>query len=227
MPTRRKAPAAPPAARPSPQETDEQSPQLDAVPVPQFSSPARAPRLQDPTPEGTTTRPTTAADSAGADDAATPENGSTASTDPDAKRLPGNAGKSLQLDKEAAAAFATIAGAVVLAVGGVLNSRFAVVEGSGEWLPDDQDQAAIGEPLGRIAARHASLPGGGEVTDIADAITAAVGVVMYGVKNLQLRTRLRAMRRREADIQPPPPDDDVPTEQAPPPAVLHSLAPPR
>lgn len=51
------------------------------------------------------------------------------------------------------------------------------------WVADDDDQAAIGDPIARIAARHSPLEGG-DAGDVVDGLTAVVGVAGYAVKNL-------------------------------------------
>lgn len=189
----------------------------EAIPEPGFSRPKTRPT--DPfNPESSTVGESDTApdsDSVGA----TPQNGSTASTDSQAGKSNGPKIKRLSFDAETAAAFAEVAGAVIIAVSGLLNDRFAGEE-SPVWLADDRDIVAIGEPVGRIAARHAGLPGSGEITDITDAIQAGVGLAMYTLKNLKLRAQLRRQRRRAAQIQPDAPVDDVPTDQANPVAPL-------
>jgi hypothetical protein len=53
------------------------------------------------------------------------------------------------------------------------------------WIADKHDQAAIGDPLARIAARHSPLESG-DTTDVADGLMATVGIAGYAVKNLTL-----------------------------------------
>lgn len=50
------------------------------------------------------------------------------------------------------------------------------------WLADEQDQAAIGDPLARIAARHSPLEGGDG--DTIDGLMVIAGGAGYVVKNV-------------------------------------------
>lgn len=87
-----------------------------------------------------------------------------------------SAGKGNELVAAGAAQlFTTIAGAVSL----FLNATIG--RGSGVWVMQQQEAAGIGEPLGRIAARHAPIDPE-EATDMGDAIEAGVGVAMYGAR---------------------------------------------
>jgi hypothetical protein len=58
----------------------------------------------------------------------------------------------------------------------------------GVWMADEDDQAAIGVPLARIAARHSPLEGG-DSSDVVDGLVAMVGVAGYAVKNIDAEHR--------------------------------------
>lgn len=69
----------------------------------------------------------------------------------------------------------------------------------GLYLTDTDDQAAIGDPLARIAARHQGI---GEVSqDTKDLLTSLVGIANYATKQLTLNTE--AKRRDVAGAQQP------------------------
>lgn len=53
----------------------------------------------------------------------------------------------------------------------------------GLWIADDEDQANIGDPLARIAARHAPISGEGSA-DVVDAVEILMGTTHYTLKNL-------------------------------------------
>ncbi len=57
----------------------------------------------------------------------------------------------------------------------------SVGKSSTAWLMREEEAAAIAEPLGRIAARHAPIDSG-DAGDIADALEAGVGVAMYATR---------------------------------------------
>jgi hypothetical protein len=110
------------------------------------------------------------------------------------------------VDTAAAEAFGKAAGGAFVAVGGVLNAKFGAHEDDDVWIPTEQERDQVGQPLGRIMARHAPLPGGEQnATDIADGIAIAIGLVQYALRNIGKRARR---------TQPPPPQQipaDTPT----------------
>lgn len=59
----------------------------------------------------------------------------------------------------------------------------------GVWIADEEDQAAIGQPLARIAARRSPITGEG-AADTADGLTLLVGTASYAMKNLQAEVAL-------------------------------------
>jgi hypothetical protein len=101
---------------------------------------------------------------------------------------------------------------VVTAVGGVLH-QVLTVDGSLErehelYLPDEDDVEAIAEPLAGLASRR--LPEGAGDPDVEDLISLAFGVAGYVVKQLALRSQIRAYKRQLAqtatvDHTPPEP----------------------
>lgn len=85
---------------------------------------------------------------------------------------------------------------VLSLVTAILNRRLAP-EGSDTWKADEEDMAAIGEPLAKIAARH--IPASDVlVGDVADGIAAGVGTANYALKNLR-----RADQERPQAVAPP------------------------
>lgn len=186
------------------------------APIPGFS-----PGKPNPSPSRPSSPREDVADSSPAA-SASPKNASTGSTSSFLKT-----GK---IDQAQAEAYRQLVAVLFRAVGGLLHSRFAVVEDSDEFLPDAQDEAAITPPLGRIAARHSPIDAGENVSDIADLIEAAVGTAFYALKNLTKRAALRRMRKRQEKVQPPAPVEDIPEEQAPasvvPDSVVVSPTPP-
>jgi len=93
-------------------------------------------------------------------------------------------------------AFAKIAAAVFEAVSGLLNERLALHEEDETWLADEQDKKMVGEPAGRLMARHAPLPGGTDASDLSDIIEIGIGTAGYLIKNSMQRARLRRALRR-------------------------------
>ena len=66
---------------------------------------------------------------------------------------------------------------------------------SGLWLADEQDKEGIAEPVSAIVARRG---GPGIVNpDLGDAIAAAIALAVYLSKNLNLRAKIRQLRRAE------------------------------
>lgn len=101
---------------------------------------------------------------------------------------------------------------LVLQAGALANGYLAPPEEAahGLYLTDEDDAAAIGEPLAGIVARRVpDVPGAGN-PDVADAIAAAVGLLVFGLKQLTLKLELRKARRA-AELAPSVPvDADVP-----------------
>jgi hypothetical protein len=57
-------------------------------------------------------------------------------------------------------------------------------QAAGLMLTDEKDQAQIGDPLARIAARHAGDVGGKVNPDTRDLLASLVGLASYGVKQI-------------------------------------------
>lgn len=96
------------------------------------------------------------------------------------------------LDKSAVKAFGEAGVGFVTAAGGLLNSSLKLNDDDDTWIPTEKEADQIGRPLGRIVARHTPLPGGEEnATDVVDGIAIAIGLVMYGLRNIGKRARLR------------------------------------
>ncbi len=75
------------------------------------------------------------------------------------------------------------------------------------WIADDDDIANIAGPLARIAARHSPIAGG-EASDLADGISAALGVANYAVKNIRATAQLAP----QAPLAPMPNQEPAPPE---------------
>lgn len=50
---------------------------------------------------------------------------------------------------------------------------------TGAWIATEEEQAAIAEPLARIAARHVKVTSNGAASDLGDGLEAAFGIVGY------------------------------------------------
>lgn len=74
-----------------------------------------------------------------------------------------------------------------------LNDRRA--PGTDIWLPDDQDQGAIVDPLARIVARHTPELDD-DTGDVVDGILAIAGIGGYGLKHSMRERRARAEQGR-------------------------------
>jgi hypothetical protein len=92
----------------------------------------------------------------------------------------------------AAQLFATIAGALSLALNATIG------HGSGAFVMHPEEAMGIGDPLGRIAARHAPIDSG-EATDMGDAIEAGAAAAAYGA-----RASIQHMTERTGNAMPDP-----------------------
>lgn len=63
---------------------------------------------------------------------------------------------------------------------------------AGAWIADEQDQAAIGDPLARIAARRVPAVAGAANPDVADGIEAVMGTVNYGLRHFDAEAQMLA-----------------------------------
>jgi hypothetical protein len=86
----------------------------------------------------------------------------------------------------------------VHAVGDELNDRTA--PGTDLWLTDEQDEQGLATPVSRLILRHlpAELGGAGN-PDFVDAVSAAIVLARYTVKQLNLMRALRREARAAAD----------------------------
>jgi hypothetical protein len=98
------------------------------------------------------------------------------------------------------------------------------------WVATDDDEAAIGGPLGRLAARHAPVSGAGS-EDLVDGVTLVMSTGRYGLRNF--REEDLADRELAAQIANLPTADveDLaetvaagPSPQAPPSGIASRLA---
>lgn len=99
------------------------------------------------------------------------------------------------------AAFGQLAGAAFAAISGLLHIRLRVDEADETWLADQDEVEAVGQPLGRIAARHAPLPGGTDASDLGDAVEATIALTAYLIRCSGQRARLIRHRRRDRAAQ--------------------------
>lgn len=99
--------------------------------------------------------------------------------------------------KSRAKSYAKIAEALLAAAGGWLNMASGEPD-SGAFLPDDDDEATIPPPLGRIAARRIKIGDPGNLTDIEDIGMAAVGLGVWLAKGITAMLSARRERRRAA-----------------------------
>lgn len=98
--------------------------------------------------------------------------------------------------KQRSKAYASVAKALLLAVGGWLNRATAIDETDESFLPDDDDQDGIPPPLGRMAARRITVGDGEDLSDIQDAMLAGVAVVVWLAKGVTSALNARRERRR-------------------------------
>ena len=86
---------------------------------------------------------------------------------------------------------------VVIGVGETLHEALArdeVDQQVGLWLTTEGDAENIGDPLARIVARRDPLGAAGN-PDVADALAAAVGLAVFGYRQLRLWNAARRIRR--------------------------------
>lgn len=110
--------------------------------------------------------------------------------------------------KERSAAYAAIAGTLLDAVGGWLNSVSAAHDEDEAFLPDEDDRKMIPPPLGRLAARRVKIGGSDDLRDVEDVGMALVGVAAWLAKGFAAalkarrelkRAQLGAMQGQETD----------------------------
>lgn len=93
--------------------------------------------------------------------------------------------------------------AAVRTAGVMAHRTLATTRGkvqAGLYLTDEEDEKAIGDPLGNLAHRHAGVLGGAVSDDTADLMQAAFGVAGYFAKQMNA---IAAARRIDAGGQQP------------------------
>jgi hypothetical protein len=181
------SPSPSPAAAPPAQ--DGQIPETPQGPVlaqpPGWRNPLRMPGQRHPD------QPTQPGPEPPSDDAAA------AAGSPGATGSPARSPLTPELFKGKAKTFAVIARTLLVAAGGLANSMLAIDEDDETWLPDDDDQRDIPEPLGRLAARRIPLTDKIEnLSDVEDLAALAVGVATYAAKGLAGWMNGRREKRR-------------------------------
>lgn len=177
----RKNPGAQSGSEPEPEPEDD-----PGTPLPGFGPPAalRTPFPPDPhmSPEGDKRPPEPFGDGPGSSG---PEKPSPASTD-------------LTKRTSHVKAASEIVSATLRAATGLVNSRLAVDDDDHTWLMDDEEVREIARPVARIIVRRVPIPEGSDTSasDVADGITAVVGLVSYLIRCMGERAELRRARRR-------------------------------
>jgi hypothetical protein len=87
-------------------------------------------------------------------------------------------------------------------------ARTEAAKAAGIWLADEKDEKGIGDPLARIAERHADPIAG--TPDLADLIAAAIAGIVYGSKNIRKLLKVRRELRRATVEQPLPEAEPTP-----------------
>lgn len=115
------------------------------------------------------------------------------------------AGKPNPLTKRAAkdTARAAVRTAGVMAHRTLANTNGKIQ--AGLYLTDEQDEQAIGDPLGNLAHRHAGALGGAVSPDTADLMQAMFGVAGYFAKQMN---NIAAARRIDAGAHQQPADPE-------------------
>ena len=100
--------------------------------------------------------------------------------------------------RQRSASYAKIAGTALRALGGYLNMLSGELE-TDAFLPDDDDEATIPPPLGRLAARRVKIGADPEqLNDVEDIAQAAIGTLVWLVKGATTMLDARRERRRIA-----------------------------
>jgi hypothetical protein len=170
----------------------------DPAPMPGFDPPKTSSRPSssrkpDPntSPPPTPSQPSDRNGSAGGDDA--DDLSSFINSESSASSPTGSAGPSPAFTDPAlfVGIVRQLVGLVSLGVRFVRQRRSRVAFPPGLWLADEEDQANIGDPLARIAARHTPLSGEG-TSDVADGIEAMIGTAAYAAKHLEYEAYVNA-----------------------------------
>lgn len=169
----------------SPDSTSLPGPPLEEADLPGFE-PRRADRLDPPQPSTTTSSSTSTSTDPPASSWETPAGDVDEDLDdgeyfePTLPRSATSSSRgSTEPDPAVAAAFGQLA--TLAATFGSLLVERSVGKGTGAWVATEAEAAAIGTPLGRIAARHAPI-GADTAGDVADGIEAGYATVAYGMR---------------------------------------------
>lgn len=109
----------------------------------------------------------------------------------------------IDIPKGRGKAYAKIAKGVLHAIGGLINSQVQVDELDRSFLPDEDDDATIPPPLGRLAARRVPIGGDGDdFSDLEDIGMAVVGLIAWALKGLTEHLTARKERGPKGRRQP-------------------------
>jgi hypothetical protein len=164
---------------PSPTQPD---PDLSTAPPPMFLQPPPPPMPGPSTPDS----PSSAARATGSD-----------GSSPSAVPTPPIPTELLKLRKGRAAAFTAIARGAFQALGGLLNMQLAADADDFCFIPDDDDEAMVPPPVGRLAARK--IPIGkseDDFTDLEDVGQAVIGLGAWGLKGFTEWAKARREKKR-------------------------------
>ena len=100
--------------------------------------------------------------------------------------------------RQRSASYSKIAGTALRALGGYLNMLSGELH-TDAFLPDDDDEATIPPPLGRLAARRVKIgTDPDQLNDVEDIAQAAIGTLVWLVKGATAVLDARRERRRAA-----------------------------
>jgi hypothetical protein len=170
---------------PQPSPPAEEEPALEATP-PGFKSPP-PPRPPDPLPPEATIHPPTSNGEADSVRDGGPDELDSATSSPSG---PSTTSSPASIDPTFFVEVArTAVGIVSLGVGWLRARRHGPAIAQA-WVADEDDQASIGDPLGRIAARRVPAVAGTAAPDVVDGIEAVMGTVGYGLKHAKNEAEL-------------------------------------
>lgn len=115
-------------------------------------------------------------------------------------------GRSLaEFRRGTAQVYGVLVGFLAGALGGLANMRLARDEDDPTWLMTEEESQDLGQPVGRILARRATLPigDGDETNDVLDGIQFGVALVSYLGRNMMARAN------RKRPKQAPQPGDQA------------------
>lgn len=173
--------------------------------VPGFRAPPSTPGPDplDPTASTITTPSATSTTSTGAEDGAGSSNGPGPDGPHAGEPLSNGPTKSSRASTPDPLAFVEIARTLValvsMAVAAARRRRRPHMPPAA-WIATPVDQAAIGDPLARIAARHAPIGDGDEANDVIDGLTAMVGAAGYVVGGVQAEALIEVPDAIDVDV---------------------------